>query len=84
VLIAEIAMVCGGPVQGRVSGKELGEALGTYLSHLIYLELGKVAERLNATVLKTVIPRGIQGSNPCLSVQCIPGDSCYAVERRAI
>ncbi len=28
---------------------------------------GEMAERLNATVLKTVVPQGTQGSNPCLS-----------------
>jgi hypothetical protein len=26
-----------------------------------------MAEWLNATVLKTVVPQGTQGSNPCLS-----------------
>jgi hypothetical protein len=28
---------------------------------------GEMAERLIATVLKTVVPQGTQGSNPCLS-----------------
>ena len=37
----------------------------------VFFFVGAVAERLKATVLKTVIPKGIGGSNPSCSVQKI-------------
>lgn len=59
------------------------ESLIPYASLISAAVPGGMAEWFNATVLKTVVPQGTQGSNPCPSAICFPiniplvGIFCY-------